>query len=900
VIKIFKPATILKKIFFIFFDGTIIVSLDTKIKCMKNIFFVGVLLLFGIYTVAQVDTAFYNKLKNDYERFFIEETKNFEKFKEDRDKEFLEFLKQDWENFKLFSEQKPITLPGPDKIPVYDKKNEKTPAKKLSQKKSNITEENEVYQISSNYVNIPVSETPASKKDYDDLTLNFYGSDFNLIFPKKFKEIEISYVNESNIANFWESILETDYYRVVGQMLDFKKYHSLNDWGYYKLVENCASRIYENTNSAKLLTWFLLSKSGYRVKVGYSGTNIYLLIPSINTIYGYSYFVLDNLKYYIFENGSGVKTIYTFRSNYPEANQIMNFNIYQTPVLGDLVVIKKLSFEYNGKTYNFDINYSKNLIDFYNDYPQGEIQIFFNAGISSYVKESLNKNIYPIIKDMGELEAANFLLAFVQLAFDYQTDQEQFGYEKFFFPEEIFHYKYCDCEDRAVFYSYLVRQFLNLPLVALNYPDHVATAVKFNELINGAYYLIDNSKYIVCDPTYINAPVGVCMPEYVKSEVNIIKLRSSESVNNITDDIWKNFVAKGFIKTNYSGDIVNPSKNLWFLTGLIEDEIVYNNNTIKPAENESMAFVAKSNDKAEILHIELIHGNGSLMPVGIAYSEGKIYLSGYFTHNIKVGDQTALNSGTKELFMICWDENFNLLWLRTSGLVHDIETSNMFFAANFDKKGNFLGYEKLSEQSSTGSENTVVDKGDKIVVYGKFDGSEVQLVNSSIYSSKNSYEFAMTWKNLTETYISQKYDIRVSGIIAFLAILQRGNISLESKEILASIIAMNQEFKNKYSETYDNLKQLKTIVSENGIIYVYANSQVRFGEIIFEDKAKFRINNIKAEIIDLMVINGIKCDLYGKFYEIESISINRKNGEIILNLNDNDKRKLNLNKNILK
>jgi hypothetical protein len=247
----------------------------------------------------------------------------------------------------------------------------------------------------------------------------------------------INVVSESQIANYWSDISGSDYYRLIEQMLEFKNANNLNDFAYMQLAKKISESLNKNQNNAKLMTWFLLAKSGYKLKVGYSGNSVHLLVPVVNVIYSYSYFVFENMKYYIFEEETQVKSIYTYRLVYPEANRIMNFNIYKAPILGLEVLSRNLEFSYDGKSYKFPMNYSKNLIDFYNDYPQGEIQIFFNAGISRYAKESLDRNLDSIVSTMDEEKAANFLLSFVQNAFDYQTDNEQFGYENFF-PRRFF------------------------------------------------------------------------------------------------------------------------------------------------------------------------------------------------------------------------------------------------------------------------------------------------------------------------------------------------------------------------------------------------------------------------------------------------------------------------------
>ena len=52
-------------------------------------------------------------------------------------------------------------------------------------------------------------------------------------------------------------------------------------------------------------------------------------------------------------------------------------------------------------------------------------------------------------------------------------------------------------------------------------PIDPATAVRFNSSVDGDYLTLDDGRYIVCDPTYIGAPVGLAMPQYKEQEVQI-------------------------------------------------------------------------------------------------------------------------------------------------------------------------------------------------------------------------------------------------------------------------------------------------------------------------------------------------------------------------------------------
>ena len=92
------------------------------------------------------------------------------------------------------------------------------------------------------------------------------------------------------------------------------------------------------------------------------------------------------------------------------------------------------------------------------------------------------------------------------------------------FSDETLFYPYCDCEDRSVLFSYLVRTLLNLKVIGLDYPGHVATAVKVSTDFKGDNIIYKSEKYIICDPTFINANLGKSMPKFKDVKPEIIAL----------------------------------------------------------------------------------------------------------------------------------------------------------------------------------------------------------------------------------------------------------------------------------------------------------------------------------------------------------------------------------------
>lgn len=182
---------------------------------------------------------------------------------------------------------------------------------------------------------------------------------------------------------------------------------------------------------------------------------------------------------------------------------------------------------------NTSVSLNRNLIDFFNTYPQacfnGDQTTRWAAYANTPVEESVKDMLYPSLKNaiagLKESDAVGILLNWVQTAFEYEYDDKVWGGDRAFFAQETLYYPYSDCEDRAILFSRLVRDLVELDVVLLYYPGHLATAVAFNGSVNGDYLTYRNRRYIVCDPTYINAGVGRTMPNMNNQEAQVIALR---------------------------------------------------------------------------------------------------------------------------------------------------------------------------------------------------------------------------------------------------------------------------------------------------------------------------------------------------------------------------------------
>jgi len=166
-------------------------------------------------------------------------------------------------------------------------------------------------------------------------------------------------------------------------------------------------------------------------------------------------------------------------------------------------------------------------VRYFEYYPQTEYEVYFAAPLSQEAKNSLLPQLAAIVKGKSEVEVVNILLRFVQTAFKYKVDAEQFGREKPFFPDEILYYPYSNCKDRAIFFAYLIRSLLHYQVVGLYYPDHVAAAVNFQGTVGGDAVVVQGKKFIICDPTYVNANIGMCMPQFKNVAPSIIAIHAN-------------------------------------------------------------------------------------------------------------------------------------------------------------------------------------------------------------------------------------------------------------------------------------------------------------------------------------------------------------------------------------
>ena len=551
------------------------------------------------------------QFKDDRDKQLARLANEFDDFVKKRDQEYAKYLKENWKKFKVMQGLEVPEEPKPDEPPVYEKPERPEPPKPLPVAKPTMQEVPEI---------VPQPILPrVTKQEPDDFpqlstSFDFYGFEVLLSYDENLKKPGSAQFNEQTISAWFGQMSNTNYNSLIEQLVFYRNQMNLNDWGYYLLVKNTAKEIAMQENDARLLTWFLLIRSGYKVKAAYFENQVYVLLPIRNQVYGKNFFTFDNLNFYMMEGS--LTNIYTYEKDFPDAQKIMDLNIYSPLAIGEKTETKELTFDYNKPGEQLKINYNVNLINFYKDYPLSDLKVYFDATVSPESKYSIASDFAKMLEGKSEIEAANILLNFVQTAFQYQTDQEQFGYEKFFFAEEAFYYPYCDCEDRSVLFSYLVKSLLNLDVIGLNYPGHVATAICFNADVTGDFINYDGKKYVVADPTYINAPVGLTMPQYAGVNAEIIPLLNPLGESRQNAGIWQEIVDAGGNRGDLNRDIVTDEMGNTALAGFFTGDFNYGDISAQASGSPKM-FAMMLNDKRDVKWYSTSTGEGFAMAHGV-------------------------------------------------------------------------------------------------------------------------------------------------------------------------------------------------------------------------------------------------------------------------------------------
>ncbi|MBE0650040.1 MAG: hypothetical protein IH595_04280 [Bacteroidales bacterium] len=822
--------------------------------------------------------------------------KSYNEYVQKADKEFANYLDKEWKSYQAFAGIKMPSQPKPSIIPHFKPLIGDSGLTKKIPTPSIILPVNKL--ITQKPVQPIIQKTDHNNFHKSNIQVNFFGTDLSFPFDAGMQEVISGTIDPHSISQWWTQVSKTNYNVLVNKLFDTKSALSLNDWAYLLLVEKTAGEItHDDINRKALLTWFLMIRSGYDIKLAFYDNRIYVLFPSPNLVYGKAFLQMNNQPYYVLENTNN-KSYQAYSFDFPGATKSIDFSIRQPLNIGKKVSKKQFDFSYGGKNYSFKISLNLDNLDFMKNYPETDLSVFFNAAMSRVTKESIAEDLMPVVSNMDTNQALNFLLRLVQKSFKYETDQEQFGREKFFFPEEVFFYPGSDCEDRAGLYTYLVENLLHLKVVGLVYKGHVATAVDDGDKPHGDYLVYKNITYTIADPTYINAPLGLTMPQYRNSRPQILETLSTNYLASNLDDFWKTANTAGEYRGSNLTDAVIAHSGNCYLTGYRIQKPAHGNQD----DGNRQAFIAKYNKNRKLLWLRPLETKGVSTGFAITLdNNGNPAIAGSFQGEI-TGNNESLNTkkdGT-DVFAAQYDSSGRMLWIQKSDLDTMHKAQYLNYVIHFNSTGKRLGTNLFLENELRPSSGIFYNNHILSIIGEINNTTGMEKMSGSLNSTEN-FNVIDYLKTENDAMIANNINKSVAGLFAALNLMMHSGMILEGKDVQKALNKYNPAFRTSSPSIFENIGEVEFVKNDDGIISMKTfDRKVSFDEIRINNGAKIKVVPLKNGNEEIDVLSGIKVGKLFVWYDLNFIQIHPKSGNLLFDYDsDHTQATINMQKDIL-
>lgn len=463
---------------------------------------------------AQVFTG--QSFQEQYRRFREETAQEYNSFRCQCNDEYAGFLRQAWTSFEG---KAPVPRPreenriGPKPFDFKDNNHDDSDIPVIvaadTVPRNNIGPQPKPFE--------PIRETPAN--NLEPITFDFYDTPCTI----RISDItlpQLTATDNNAVANVWELLGHDGLNNTIRDCLETRIRLGLCDWAYLQLLDRFSQMVSTDSDIATLLMAYLYSQSGYQMRLAHDGKQLVMLFASRHQIFDKSSYVIEGETYYPYGDTSG--TLSACKAAF-HGESPLSLLITGEQKFGGAMSDPRVIHSEHYPSVEATAQVPASLIHFFDSYPTSAIggnpltkwAMYADTPLASATRDKLYPALLQSIAGMNPLEGANRLLDWVQTGFLYGYDDEVWGHDRAFFAEETLFYPSCDCEDRSILFSRLVRDLLDLDVALIYYPGHLATAVCFGNGVNqpeGDAIMIGNRRFVICDPTYIGAPVGAQMP----------------------------------------------------------------------------------------------------------------------------------------------------------------------------------------------------------------------------------------------------------------------------------------------------------------------------------------------------------------------------------------------------
>lgn len=379
---------------------------------------------------------------------------------------------------------------------------------------------------------VGTSEQPSRQPRTRQLTIVFLGDTLSPRLPTamfgRLTEIDSDHYNRLH-----NKMLRSNFKPAIDYLDRYCTERRACDWCRYMLVRAVSEAALPDSqcNERIALQIFLLEQMGFDARAAQQGERLVMLLPFDEVIYERGYITLDGERFYIFEYGSAPEGYHPIARSDTTRRRPLSIEIgagVDSPHATSIAL--PLWSDYLHTTVTVPISSAR--IELMRHYPTTEKAPFHRAEVPDAICDALLPLLARQIATMSQLDAAEYLLGLVQRGFEFTSDSDLFGRHKQMTIEESLFYGRNNCKDRTLIFAWLINELLGLPTVIVDYQidptieqiGHVACGVEFTQRTAGAFITHNGHRYVICDPSYIDAPVGQQMPRYARYPMMVLEL----------------------------------------------------------------------------------------------------------------------------------------------------------------------------------------------------------------------------------------------------------------------------------------------------------------------------------------------------------------------------------------
>ena len=120
---------------------------------------------------------------------------------------------------------------------------------------------------------------PKEEIPYTKTAITFYGTKVAVGFPTN-ETFKLAGLSEKQLAKAWTQLSSEAYDVTLNNALAMREKLALCDWGYIEMLQAVSEKKYGKSNEAVFMQAFLLSQSGYKIRMATDDDKLYMLIAT--------------------------------------------------------------------------------------------------------------------------------------------------------------------------------------------------------------------------------------------------------------------------------------------------------------------------------------------------------------------------------------------------------------------------------------------------------------------------------------------------------------------------------------------------------------------------------------------------------------------------------------------